>query len=207
MILIKGILSWKEANPWSAEICVMISFFASFSHPSQSKDAENWPEEWGHCYVCIIRVWLEERLMFTKVAVLHWFILQWERQKERRATHSRKRQRPVELNECNLEEARLLKRVTILLHWSTNSKTYKYNFILFRSQVQDYRMSFTKEEVTVRQRLLTAAHPLSELSTGSHDIQRPAGEQSWIGKSKNKAFLFHNLLELFIIFIVWRRKA
>lgn len=117
------------------------------SIPNQ-RMSENWSEEWGHCYLHYKSV--AARKMFTKVAILHWFILWWERQSERMATDSKKGQRPVELNECKQEKARLLKRVTILLHWSTNCKTYKYNFILFRGQVQGYWMSFTKEEVSER---------------------------------------------------------
>lgn len=80
-------------------------------------------KNWGHHYVCIVRAWLKERLMFTEVAVLHWFILRWKKQNGRMAVYSRKWQRPVELNECNLEKAKVLKRVTILLRWCTNCKT------------------------------------------------------------------------------------
>lgn len=56
-----------------------------------------------------------------------------ESRSERMAAYSRKGQRPIELNECNQEKAKLLKGVK----FSTNSKTYKCNFIL-RGQVQGY---------------------------------------------------------------------
>lgn len=135
----------------------------------------------------------ERKTAVHKVALLHWFILWWEKQSGRMAAHSREGQRPVEWSESHRGKARLLKRVTILLHWSTNCKTYKCGFILFRGQVQGYRMSFTKEEVSIREALLTAAHPLSGFRHGSHPIQCSLGEQHWAGKSNNKASLFHNL--------------
>lgn len=151
MILIKRLPSLKEGKSllyWN--LCydfLPFLFTSSFlSPPLNQRMTENWSEEWGDRYVCIIRVWLKERQMFTKVAILHWFILWRERAwSERMAAYSRKGQRPIELNECNQEKAKLLKGVK----FSTNSKTYKCNFIL-RGQVQGYWMSFTKEEVLVR---------------------------------------------------------
>lgn len=152
----------------------MISFLSSYHpppspHPNQ-RVSENQSEEWGHCCVCILRAWLKERQLFTKVAILHWFIVWWEEQSGRMAAYSREGQRPVEWCECHRGRARLLKRVAVLLYWSTTCKTYKCNFILFRGEVQGYRMSFTKEEVSVRKASLTAAHPLSGLSHGSHAV-------------------------------------
>lgn len=57
-------------------------------------------------------------------------------------------------------------------------------------------MSFSKAEVSVRKALWTAAYPLSGLSCGRQDVQCTLGEQSPIGKSNHKTFLFRNLLEL-----------
>ena len=128
--------------------------------------SEAWSKERGHGYVCIVRVWLEERQLSSKVAPLHWFILWWEKQSDRTAAYSRQGQSPVELSECSQEKARLLKRVTIFLHWSTNCKTHKCNCILDRGR---YRLlnEFHKREVSVREAWPTAARPLPGLSDGS----------------------------------------
>ena len=133
--------------------------------------------------LALLRTWLKD------CCSQKWLFctdLWWQRQRERVATYSRKWQKLVELNECSHEKALLLKRVTILLPWSTNYKMRKFD-VLFRGQVQGYWMSFMKEEVSVRKGLLTAAHPLSELCNGRQDIQCLLGEQHQIGKSNNKA--------------------
>lgn len=167
----------------------MISFLSSLHPPSSPlpsiKRCLRTYQKKEETVMFALWVWLKERQMFTKVAILHWFILWWESRSERMAAYSRKRQRPIELNECNQEKAKLLKRVK----FSTNSKTYKCNFIL-RGQVQGYWMSFY-ERRGFSQRVCWQQHIHSfELSNGSHWVQCTLGEQRWIWKSNNKAFCF-----------------
>lgn len=92
-----------------------------------------------------------------------------------------------------MRESRLLKRGTILLHWSIDCKTYKCNCILFRGQVQGYRIGFTKEEVSVREALLTAAH----LGSAMEATQFRA---HWVNNTEQESQTIRHLC--FIIFII-----
>ena len=73
--------SWFLKNKFlikkKATLSLLKSVLWSFLFPlpcNNQRMSENWSEEWGHHYVSIIKN-LAERLLFTKVAVLHWFML------------------------------------------------------------------------------------------------------------------------------------
>ena len=76
-----AMFSWFLKNKFlikkKATLSLLKSVLRSFLFPlpcNNQRMSEDWSEEWGHHYVSIIRN-LAERLLFTKVAVLHWFML------------------------------------------------------------------------------------------------------------------------------------